>query len=92
MINPGRDPEEFLYSCRDHLNASSRLEGPTDRQCEVIISHILSPKYESIPRAYLEMPYVCLAEIRQMMAAIFADNLSCRSITSAEIGGPSGAK
>ena len=87
-------PDEFLYimdSCRDRLNTSTPLEGPTDWQCEDILLQALSPDYESIRRAHLERRDFGLADIRRMMAAIYVDNLSPRSITSTGIAGPGAA-
>ena len=90
-MTPGQDPDEFLYimdSRRDRLNTSTRPEGPTDRQYEDILLQALSPDYESIRRAHLERRDFGLADIRRIMAAIYADNLSRRSITTTGIAGP----
>ena len=90
-MTPGQDPDEFLYimdSRRDRLNTSTPPEGPTDRQYEGILLQALSPDYESIRRAHLERGDFGLADIRRMMAAIYADNLSRRSITTTGIAGP----
>ena len=90
-MTPGQDPDEFLYimdSRRDRLNTSTPPEGPTDRQYEDILLQALSPDYESIRRAHLERRDFGLADIRRMMAAIYADNLSRRSITTTGIAGP----
>ena len=90
-MTPGQDPDEFLYimdSRRDRLNTSTPPEGPTDRQYEDILLQALSPDYESIRRAHLERRDFGLADIRRMMAAIYADNLSSRSITTTGIAGP----
>ena len=89
---PGQDPDEFLYitdSCRNHPNTSAPPEGPTDRQYEGILLQVLSPDYESIRGANLKRRDFDVTDIRRMMAAIYADNLSSRSITSAGIAGPS---
>ena len=90
-MTPGQDPDEFLYimdSRRDRLNTSAPPEGPTDRQYEDILLQALSPDYESIRRAHLERRDFGLADIRRIMAAIYADNLSRRSITTTGIAGP----
>ena len=91
---PGQDPDEFLYivdSCRDRLNRSTPPEGPTDRQYEDILLQALSPDYESIQRAHLERRDFGLADIRRMMAVIYADKLFRGSIASAGIEGPGAA-
>lgn len=63
-----------------------------DRQYGDIIVQAMSPEYENIRKAHLEREDLLgLADIRQMMAAIYADNLSRRSINSAVIAGPSAA-
>ena len=93
-MTPGQDPDEFLYimdSRRDRLNTSTPPEGPTDRQYEDILLQALSPDYESIRRAHLERRDFGLADIRRMMAAIYADNLSRQSITTTGIAGPGAA-
>ena len=93
-MTPGQDPDEFLYimdSRRDRLNTSTPPEGPTDRQYEDILLQALSPDYESIRRAHLKRRDFGLADIRRMMAAIYADNLSRRSITTTGIAGPGAA-
>ena len=73
------DPDEYLYimdSCRDRLNACDPPEGPTDRQHEDILLQALPPEYKAIRQAHLERGNFGLADIRRMMAAIYADNLA----------------
>ena len=85
----GQDPDEFLYvigdSCRDCIRTSTLAKGPRDRQHEGNLLHALSPNYENILRVRLEKRDFGLADIRRLIAAIYADNLSRRNITSAGI-------
>ena len=72
----GQDLDEYFYtmdSCRDHLNACDPPEGPTDRQNKDIILQALPPEYTVIRQAHLERGDFELADIRRMMAAIYAD-------------------
>ena len=90
-MSPGQDPDEFLYimdSGRNRLNTNTPTEGLRDWQDEDFLLQALSPDYESIRRAHLERRDFGLADNRRMMAAIYADNLSRRSIISAGIAGP----
>ena len=78
-MHPGQDPEDYLYhmdSCRDRLNACDPPEGPTNRQCEEIILQALLSEYDRISQTHLEKRDFGLADIRCMVAAIYADNLS----------------
>ena len=93
-MTPGEDPDEFLYimdSGRNRLSTSTPTEGPTDRQYEDILLQALPPDYESIRKAHLERRDFGLADNRRMMAAIYADNLSHRSITPVGIARPGAA-
>ena len=65
-----------MDSCRDHRNACDPPEGPTDRQYEDIILQALPPENKAIRQAHLERGDFELADIRRMMAAIYADNLA----------------
>ena len=72
-----QDPDEYLYimdTCRDRLNACDPPEGPTDRQYEDILLQALPPEYKAIRQVHLERGDFGLADIRRMMAAIYADN------------------
>ena len=74
-----QDPDEYLYimdSCRDRLNACDPPEGPADRQFEDVSLQALPPEYKSIRQAHLERGDFGLADIRCMMAIIYADNLA----------------
>ena len=78
-MRPGQDPDEYLYhmdSCLDHLNASDPPDGPTDRQYEDIILQALASEYDRIRQPNLKRRDLGLADIRRMMAATYADNLS----------------
>ena len=88
-MHPDQDPDDYSYrmdSCRDRLNACDRPEGPTDRQYEDIILQALSLEYDRIRQTHLQRRDFDLADIRRMMAAIYADNLS-RSDSSKGIAG-----
>ena len=88
-MHPGQDPDDNFYhtdSCRDRLNACEPPEGPTDRQYEAIILQALTPEYDRIRQTHLESRDFVLADIRRMMAAIYADNLF-RSESSKGIAG-----
>ena len=65
-----------MDSCRDHRNACDPPEGPTDRQYEDIILQALPPENKAIRQAHLERGDFELADIRRMMAAIYARNLA----------------
>ena len=88
-MRPGHDPDDYSYhmdSCRHRLNACDPPEGLTDRQYEGIILQALPSEYDRIRQAHLERRDFGLADIRRMMAAICADNLS-RSESSKGITG-----
>ena len=51
-------------------------EGPTEREQEDILLETLPPAYKAIRQAHLERGDFGLADIRRMMAAIYADNLA----------------
>ena len=89
-MSPSQDSDNYLYhmdSCRDRL-VCDPPEGPTDRQYEDIILQALPSEYERIRQTHLERRDFDLADIRRMMAAIYADNLSC-SESSKGIAGSS---
>ena len=89
QMRPGQDLDDHLYhmdSCRDRLYAYDPPNGPTDRQYEDIIFQALPSKYDRIRQTHLERRDFGLADIRRMMAAIYADNLS-RSESSKDIAG-----
>ena len=78
-MRPGQDLDNYLYhmdSCRDRLNACDPPEGPTDRQYEDIILQALPLEYDRIRQTHLERREFGLVDIRRMMAAIYANNLS----------------
>ena len=78
-MRPGQDSDEYLYhmdSFQDRLNACDPPKGLTDRQYEDIILHALPSEWDRIRRTHLERRDFGLADIRRMMAAIYADNLS----------------
>ena len=88
-ITPGQGRDQLTYImniCRDRLT-STPPEYPTHRCYKDIILQALSPHYESIQRAHLKGWDFSLADIRQMIAIIYADNLSHQIITSAGIAG-----
>ena len=88
-MRPGQSPNDYLYhtdSCRDRHNACDPPEGPRDRQCEDIILQALPSEYDRIRQTFLERRDFGLADIRRMMGAIYADNLS-RSKSSKIIAG-----
>ena len=66
-----------MDSFRDRLNTCDSPEGPTNRQYEDIILQALSSEYDRIRQTHLERRHFGLAGIHHMMAAIYADNLSC---------------
>ena len=79
-MRPDQDVDEYLSnmdSCRVRLNACDPLQGPTDRQYEDIILQALPSEYDRIRQTHLERRDVGLADTRRMMAATYADNLSC---------------
>ena len=74
-----QDPDEYSYimdSCRDRLNASDPPEGPTGPQYEDILLQALPPECKAIRQAQLERGDFGLADIRRMIAAIYADNMA----------------
>ena len=74
-----QDPDEYIYildSCRDRLGACDPPESPTDRQYEDIILQALPPQYKVIRQVHLEREDFGLADIRRMMADIYADTLA----------------
>ena len=78
-MRSGQDPDEYLYimdSCRDCFNACDPPEGPTDRQYEDFILQSFPPEHKPLRQAHLERGSFGLADIRRMMAAVYADNLS----------------
>ena len=78
-MHPDQDPDDQLnhmVSCRDRLIACDPPEGPTDRQYEGIVLQALPSEYDHIRQVHLERRYFGFADIRRMMAAIYADNLS----------------
>ena len=78
-MRPGQDPDDYLYhidSCRDHLNACYPPEDPTDRQHEDIFLQVLASEYDRTRQTHLERRDFGLADIRRMMATIYAGNLS----------------
>ena len=92
-MTPCQNPDEFLCimnGCRDPLNTSIPPECPKDRQYEEILQ-ALPPDCDSIERAHLERWDFDRDKFRRIMTVIYADNLYCRSITSAGIAGPSAA-
>ena len=88
-VRLGQDPDEFLYELdtrRERLNAYGPLEGPTGRQFEDIILQDLPPEYERIRTSHFEKPDFGIADIRRMMSAIYAANLSRSSSTTGIMG------
>ena len=88
-MRPGQDPDDYLYymgSCRARLNAYGLPEGPMDRQYEDIVLQVLLSEYDRSRQTHLERRNFGLADIRRMMTAIYADNLS-RSESSKGIAG-----
>ena len=88
-MRPGKDPDDYLYhmgSCRDRLNACGPPEDSMDRQYEDIILQALLSEYDRSRQTHLERRNFGLADIRRMMTAIYADNLS-RSESSKGIAG-----
>ena len=85
----GQDPDDYFYhmdSCRNRLNACNPSEDPTDRQYKDIILQALPSEYDRVRQTHLERRDFGLANIRRMMATIYADNLS-RSVSSKGIAG-----
>ena len=66
-----------MESCRYCLNVCDPLEGPADRQYKDILLQALPSEYKAIRQAHLERDDFGHADIRRMMAAIYADNLAC---------------
>ena len=88
-IRPSQDPDEYLYqidSYRDRFDACDSPEGSMGRQYENIILQALPSEYDRIRQNHLEMRDSGLADIRRMVAAIYADNLS-RSESSKGVAG-----
>ena len=88
-MRPGQYPDDYLYhmdNFQDRLIACDPPEGPTDRQYENIMLQALLSEYDRIRQTHLERRDFRLADIRRMMAAIYADNLS-RSESSKGIAG-----
>ena len=88
-VRSGQDLDDFLYhmdSYRDRLNACDPPESPTNRQYEDIILQALPSEYDRICQTHLERRNFGLADIRRMMAAIYANDLS-RSESSKGIAG-----
>ena len=88
-MRPGQDPDDYLYhtdSFRHRLNARDPPKAPTDRQYENIILQALPSEYDRIRQTHLGRRDFALADIRRVLAAIYADNLS-RSESSKGIAG-----
>ena len=88
-MRPGQDPDDDLYhmdSFRDHRNVCDPLEDPTNRQYEDIILQTLLSVFDRIRQTHFERRDFGLTDIRRIMAAIYADNLS-RSESSKGIAG-----
>ena len=78
-MQPGQDADDHVYhmdSCRDHLQPFDSPDAPMYQQYEDIILHVFSSEYDRIRHTYLERRGFGLADIRRMMAAIYADNVS----------------
>ena len=78
-MTPAQDPDEFFYiinTCRDRLDISTSPDSPTDQYREDILLQALSPDYESIRRYDLKRRDFDLADVRRVMATVYADNLS----------------
>ena len=89
-MHPRQDPDDYLhhmYSFRDRLNSCDPPEGPTDRQN---ILQVPPSEYDRFRQTHLERRDFDLADIRRMMATIYADNLS-RSESSKGIAGSGSA-
>lgn len=71
----------------DHSKASSPSKGPIERQHEGILLQAVLPEYKGTRREHIEMWDFALADIRRMIAAIYANSPSCRSIASTGIVG-----
>ena len=65
-----------MDSCRDRLNACDPPEGPTYQQYDGIVLQALPPEFKLCRQAHLERGNFGLADIRRMMAPIYADNLA----------------
>ena len=77
-MRPSQDPNDYLYhmdNCRDGLNACDPPEDPTNRQYEGIVLQALPSEYDRICQTHPERRDLGLADIRRMMAAIYANNL-----------------
>ena len=73
------DPDDFLYKkdrCRNRLNSVTPKEGPSDRRYEDTILQCLPPECDRIRQTHFEREDCSLADIRQMMSKIYADNLA----------------
>lgn len=71
-ITPGQDPDEFLhkvYMARGRLSPSSPPDGPTDPQYKDTLQEAVSPELRV---------YFGLADIRLVMAVIYAHGRHCR--------------
>ena len=78
-MRPGQDADDHVYhmdSCRDHLQPFDSPDAPMYRQYEDIILQVFSSEYDCIRHTYLERRGFGLVDIRRMMAAIYADNVS----------------
>ena len=76
---PGQNPNDYLYymdSCRDRFNACDPPDDPTGRQYEDTTLQALPSEYDHICQIYLERRDFGLADIRRMMVAVYAENLS----------------
>ena len=74
-VRPDEDPDDFLCK-KDRLNSVTPKEGPSDRQYEDIILQCLPPEYDRIRQTRFEREDFNLADIRQNMLEIYADNLA----------------
>ena len=86
---PGQDPDEFLYEFdtrQARFNACDPPESLTDQHYQDIILHNLSPEYERIRIFHLEKTDFGITDIRRMLSAIYATNLT-RSSSSKGIAG-----
>lgn len=62
--------------CRDRLSACDPTEDPKDRQYEDSIPQALRPEFKAIRPAHLERGDFSLADVRRVMAAVYADKLA----------------
>ena len=77
-MRPSKDLDDFLLKkdrCRYRLYSVTPKEGASDRQYEDIILQCLPPEYDKIRQTHFEREDCTLADIRRMMAKIYADNL-----------------